>query len=82
MNLEGRRIIAADRATVWAHLSSVETLKASIPGWEELTYMVRASVGSKIAQPGSRLIAGFAHKMTDQFFEQYQGVVAGTDIAD
>ena len=37
MELEGTRIIAADRATVWDHLNNPETLKACIPGCEELT---------------------------------------------
>lgn len=149
MELEGSRIIAADRETVWAHLNSVETLKASIPGCEEMTgspqegyaavvkqkvgpvkatfkgkvtlsdivpgesytirgegtggvagfakgganvslsdagdggtelsYAVEAKVGGKIAQLGSRLIAGFARKMADQFFERFQAVVEGKD---
>ncbi len=37
MELTGSRIIAADRATVWAHLNSADTLRACIPGCEELT---------------------------------------------
>lgn len=37
MELNGTRIIAADRATVWAHLNNAETLQACIPGCEELT---------------------------------------------
>ncbi|MFV2035065.1 MAG: CoxG family protein [Halocynthiibacter sp.] len=37
MELNATRIIAADRATVWAHLNSAETLAASIPGCEQLT---------------------------------------------
>ena len=37
MELSGSRLIAADRATVWAHLNSAETLKACIPGCEDLT---------------------------------------------
>lgn len=37
MELKGSRIIAADRATVWAHLNDAETLKAAIPGCQELT---------------------------------------------
>jgi uncharacterized protein len=36
MELTGSRVIAADRATIWAHLNSADTLKASIPGCEEL----------------------------------------------
>lgn len=37
MELTGSRTIAADRATVWAHLNSADTLAACIPGCEELT---------------------------------------------
>lgn len=37
MELNGSRVIAADRATVWARLNDAETLKACIPGCEELT---------------------------------------------
>lgn len=37
MELSGSRIIKATRAEVWAHLNDPETLKACIPGCEELT---------------------------------------------
>ena len=37
MDLNGNRIIAADRQTVWNALNSAEVLKASIPGCTELT---------------------------------------------
>ncbi len=37
MELSGSRIIAADRETVWEKLNDAETLKACIPGCEELT---------------------------------------------
>ena len=37
MELNGSRVIAADRATVWEKLNDAETLKACIPGCEELT---------------------------------------------
>ncbi len=36
MELSGSREINADRQTVWAHLNSAETLKACIPGCQEL----------------------------------------------
>lgn len=146
MELNGTRIIAADRATVWARLNDAETLKACIPGCEELTgspqegfdavvkqkvgpvkatfkgrvelsdvveavsykisgqgkggvagfakgaaavtlvdveegteltYEVEAKVGGKIAQLGNRLIAGFARKMADKFFVNFQEQVEG-----
>ncbi len=45
-----------------------------------LRYTVTASVGGKLAQVGSRLVDGVAHKMADQFFtrltEQLQPAVA------
>jgi carbon monoxide dehydrogenase subunit G len=37
MELTGNRTIKADRETVWKHLNDPETLKACIPGCEELT---------------------------------------------
>ncbi|SFR34469.1 hypothetical protein SAMN04488005_0658 [Yoonia tamlensis] len=37
MELTGTRIIAADIATVWAHLNNAQTLHACIPGCQELT---------------------------------------------
>ncbi len=147
MELEGNRTIAAERSTVWEKLNDAETLKACIPGCEELTgtpeegfeavvrqkigpvratfrgkvtlsdvvpgesytitgegsggvagfakgsadvrladaegggtelsYTVQAKVGGKIAQLGNRLIAGFARKMADQFFERFQAQVEG-----
>jgi carbon monoxide dehydrogenase subunit G len=37
MEMTATRTIAADRATVWAALNDADTLKACIPGCEELT---------------------------------------------
>ncbi len=42
-----------------------------------LTYDVKANVGGKLAQLGSRLIDGFAKKMADSFFENFQAAVEG-----
>jgi uncharacterized protein len=150
MEMDGTRVIAADRATVWARLNDAETLKACIPGCSELTgspedgfaavvtqkvgpvkatfkgevslenvvpgvsytitgegkggvagfakggadvsltdveggteltYAVKAQVGGKLAQLGSRLIAGFARKMADEFFERFQQQVEGSEAA-
>jgi carbon monoxide dehydrogenase subunit G len=47
-----------------------------------LTYDVKASVGGKLAQLGSRLIDGFAKKMADQFFENFQKTVEGPAAAE
>ncbi|GGD26900.1 CoxG family protein [Sinisalibacter lacisalsi] len=151
MELSGSRVIAADRATIWAHLNSADTLRACIPGCEELTgspedgfeavvkqkvgpvkatfkgavtladivelesytisgegkggvagfakgvakvwledtdggvelfYDVDAKVGGKLAQLGNRIIHGFARKMVDAFFEQFQAEVEGTGDED
>lgn len=37
MELNGTRVINADRATVWAALNSADTLRVCIPGCDELT---------------------------------------------
>ncbi|WP_118133878.1 CoxG family protein [Oceanicella sp. SM1341] len=50
---------------------------AEVPEGTELTYVVDAKVGGKLAQLGSRLIDGFAKKMADQFFERFQTAVEG-----
>lgn len=147
MELNGTRTIAAPRDVVWAKLNDAETLRACIPGCEELTgnpedgfeatvkqkvgpvkatfkghvtlsdvvapesyrisgegkggvagfakggadvklteveggteltYAVDAKVGGKIAQLGSRLINGFATRMADSFFENFQNKVEGS----
>ena len=40
-----------------------------------LSYSVKAKVGGKLAQLGSRIIDGFAKKMADQFFENFKATV-------
>lgn len=42
-----------------------------------LHYDVEAKVGGKLAQLGSRIIDGFAKKMADQFFSNFQEAVEG-----
>ena len=42
-----------------------------------LHYEVEAKVGGKLAQLGSRIIDGFAKKMADQFFANFQEAVEG-----
>lgn len=42
-----------------------------------LAYAVRASVGGKLAQLGSRLIDGSAKKYADSFFENFKAEVEG-----
>lgn len=43
----------------------------------ELAYEVKASVGGKLAQLGSRLIDGFAKNMADKFFTNFKDAVEG-----
>ena len=52
------------------------TLK-EVEGGTELHYEVDAKVGGKLAQLGSRIIDGFAKKMADQFFSNFQEAVEG-----
>jgi len=42
-----------------------------------LAYVVKADVGGKIAQVGSRLIASTSKKLATQFFENLNGAVSG-----
>ncbi len=51
------------------------TLTDAEDGNTQLSYEVEARVGGKLAQLGSRIIRGFARKMTDRFFERFQEVV-------
>jgi len=46
-------------------------------GGTELSYDVEAKVGGKLAQLGSRIIDGFAKKMADQFFDNFQASLEG-----
>jgi len=47
-----------------------------------LHYEVEAKVGGKLAQLGSRIIDGFAKKMADQFFANFQEAVEPPDPED
>jgi carbon monoxide dehydrogenase subunit G len=49
-----------------------------VEGGTEQSYHVDAKVGGKLAQLGSRIVGGFAKKMADQFFENFQATVEGT----
>jgi len=146
MKMSDERMIAADRATVWAGLLDPEVLCAAVPGCQEMTgspdqgyqatvvqrvgpvkatfkgaiilsditpgesltitgegkggaagfakggatvrledaedgtrliYHAEARVGGKLAQLGGRIIDGFAKKMADRFFAQFQEIVEG-----
>ncbi|WP_299966002.1 CoxG family protein [uncultured Roseobacter sp.] len=47
-----------------------------------LEYDVEAKVGGKLAQLGSRIIDGFAKKMADQFFTNFQDAVGVPEAGD
>lgn len=68
---------AAGFAKGAAHVSLVD----SADGGTELSYNVDAKVGGKLAQLGSRIIDGFAKKMADQFFTNFQTAVDGPAVA-
>jgi uncharacterized protein len=51
-------------------------------GGTELSYDVDAKVGGKLAQLGSRIIDGFAKKMADQFFNNFQSALEGPEEAE
>lgn len=53
-----------------------------VEGGTELHYDVDAKVGGKLAQLGSRIIDGFAKKMADQFFSNFQDAVEGPKPAE
>jgi carbon monoxide dehydrogenase subunit G len=55
-------------------------LAADGPSSTILTYTVRAEVGGKIAQLGSRLIDSTAKKLAGQFFASF-GALVGQDVA-
>lgn len=48
---------------------------SAVPEGTQLDYDVEAKVGGKLAQLGSRIIDGFAKKMADQFFTNFQEAV-------
>ncbi|MXU66100.1 CoxG family protein [Oceanomicrobium pacificus] len=56
---------------------SAKVALSDVADGTELAYDVDAKVGGKLAQLGSRLIDGFAKKMADQFFENFQTQIEG-----
>jgi carbon monoxide dehydrogenase subunit G len=64
MELSGSRVIAADRATVWAHLNDPATLKESIPGCEELTGSAADGFEAVVTQKIGPVKATFRGKVT------------------
>jgi carbon monoxide dehydrogenase subunit G len=64
MELSGSRVIAADRATVWALLNDVETLKAAIPGCQEMTGTPEDGFEAVVKQKIGPVSATFRGKVT------------------
>lgn len=64
MELTGSRVIAADRAAVWAHLNSADTLRACIPGCEELTGSPEAGFEAVVKQKVGPVSATFKGGVT------------------
>lgn len=81
MEFQGNRTIAMDRATVWARLNDAETLKASIPGCEELTGNPTDGFEAVVKQKVGPVKATFKGKVTLEDVvegESYTLVGAGT----
>ncbi|WP_417249984.1 CoxG family protein [Celeribacter sp.] len=64
MDLQGDRIIAADRVTVWAALNDAETLMACIPGCEELTGSPEEGFDAVVKQKVGPVRAKFKGRVT------------------
>lgn len=64
MELKGSRVIAADRAKVWEHLNDPATLKACIPGCEELTGSAGDGFEAVVKQKVGPVKATFKGKVT------------------
>lgn len=60
---------------------SADVSLAEDGGQTVLTYTVKAQVGGKLAQLGSRLIDSTARKMADEFFGKFRDVVEGGGAA-
>jgi uncharacterized protein len=64
MNMSGTRVVAADRATVWAALNDPEVLKACIPGCQELTGSPREGFEAVVVQKVGPVKATFRGAVT------------------
>ncbi len=64
MELKGSRVIAADRAKVWERLNDPATLKACIPGCEELTGSAGDGFEAVVKQKVGPVKATFKGKVT------------------
>jgi hypothetical protein len=64
MELSGTKVIAADVDSVWAHLNNPETLKACIPGCEELTGSPEEGFSAVVKQKVGPVKATFKGEVT------------------
>ncbi|MBF9043931.1 carbon monoxide dehydrogenase [Rhodobacterales bacterium HKCCE4037] len=64
MEMHSSRHIQADRATVWAGLNDAETLKACIPGCEELTGSPEEGFSAVVKQKVGPVKATFKGEVT------------------
>ncbi|PIV72725.1 MAG: carbon monoxide dehydrogenase [Rhodobacteraceae bacterium CG17_big_fil_post_rev_8_21_14_2_50_65_11] len=64
MEMHSSRVIAADRATVWAALNSAEVLKECIPGCEELTGSPEDGFAATVKQKVGPVRATFKGEVT------------------
>ena len=64
MELTGSRVIAADRATVWAHLNDAATLRESIPGCQDLTGSPEEGFSAVVKQKIGPVSATFKGNVT------------------
>ena len=64
MEMHSSRHIAADRATIWAALNDAETLKACIPGCEELTGSPEEGFAAVVKQKVGPVKATFKGEVT------------------
>src|SRR6266850_1986698 len=91
MDMNGEYQIAAPRQRVWEALNDPEVLRQCIPGCAKggaavklidqgagtlLSYTVKAQVGGKLAQIGSRLIDGASRKLADEFFACFAAMLS------
>ena len=53
-----------------------DVLLEEVPGGTKLSYAVKAQIGGKLAQLGSRLIDSTVKKLADQFFDKFSKTVA------
>lgn len=56
---------------------SADVRLSEVEGGTRFDYVVRAKVDGRLAQLGSRLIDGFAKRMADSFFDNFQLAVEG-----